>query len=636
MKSINKKSSNGESGNVPKTYVNQQLLNIISADISFNDNYASIGEGEGKIYCINLYPANVDYGWLAELVNLPGTAACIEYRYSPEDIMIKAFNNRISELKSLIETEKKESERQIYEKSIVDIKEVINRISVKKEPVGYFNIMLHIMDNNEDLLNSRIRKISGIVRTHECNMRHLKFKQDLALSAMAPWGIPNPAVSNVGERNMPMSTFIGGFPMAAAGLNDTNGYFMGKSKDRPVLLNLWLRGRDRTNSNVYIEGMPGTGKSTLIKYMQIYEYALNDTIQVVWDAENEYIDIAKHPWINGDIIDAANGAMGRVNPLQIRYTPRITKDDLTDGEDLSEFLTYESTGDGKSKDFSDMALHIQNLRQFFGIYFGSKNFDDPGIRKAFEMALIETYNRFNIFWDTDIQKLKPEDFPIISDVNEVINEFMKDEGRTSRERENFERLNEMFYSLSSGADQFLWNGPTTLNPKSRYIVLNTSKLLEMDDNIKNAQFFNLKMWEWHYLSSDRTQKAVSCMDEGYLFADPEYPQLIKMTRNMSKRGRKYEVGLWFITHSLVDILDPAVKRFTQAIIDNSCYKFLFGTDGKNLEETAKLFKLNEREITMLETKTRGKALLLAGSVRLELQIEIADKILEMMGKAGGR
>ena len=28
---------------------------------------------------------------------------------------------------------------------------------------------------------------------------------------------------------------------------------------------------------------------------------------------------------------------------------------------------------------------------------------------------------------------------------------------------------------------------------------------------------------------------------------------------MSKRGRKYEVGLWFITHSLVDILDKAVK-----------------------------------------------------------------------------
>lgn len=615
-------------------YVNQQLLNIITpAGISLDNNHASIGEGEGKIYAISRYPSEVHYGWLANLINLPGTAACIEYRYSPEDIMISAFNARISELKDLQMNEKRESERQIYEKNITDLKNLINRISVKKEPVGYFNIMLHVMDNNEELLAERIRKISGMVRTQECNLIHLRFRQGQALQAMSPWGIPEEHVSNVGERNMPMSTFIGGFPMAAAGLNDFQGKYLGKSKDRIVLLNIWLRGKDRTNSNVYIQGVPGSGKSTLVKVMQILEYALNESVQVVWDAENEYLDIAQNPWIDAEIIDAASGATGRINPLQIRKTPRITKEDLEEGEDISEYMNYEENAEGG---FSDMALHIQNLRQFFSIYFGKENFNSPGVRKAFEKALIETYHRRNIDWDTDIGTLKNEDFPIMSEFYDVAQEFSKDERLSARERENYELLGELLFSLGEGADKFLWNGYTTLNPKSRYIVLNTSKLLEMDDNIKNAQFFNLKMWEWHFLSADRTQKAISCMDEGYLFADPEYPELIKLTRNMSKRGRKYEVGLWFITHSLVDILDKAVKRYTQAIIDNSCYKFLFGADGKNLEETGALFKLTEKEMSMLESKTRGKALLMAGSVRLELQVDVADEILAMMGRAGGR
>ena len=615
-------------------YVNQQLLNIITpAGISLDNNHASIGEGEGKIYAISRYPSEVHYGWLANLINLPGTAACIEYRYSPEDIMISAFNARISELKDLQMNEKRESERQIYEKNITDLKNLINRISVKKEPVGYFNIMLHVMDNNEELLAERIRKISGMVRTQECNLIHLRFRQGQALQAMSPWGIPEEHVSNVGERNMPMSTFIGVFPMAAAGLNDFQGKYLGKSKDRIVLLNIWLRGKDRTNSNVYIQGVPGSGKSTLVKVMQILEYALNESVQVVWDAENEYLDIAQNPWIDAEIIDAASGATGRINPLQIRKTPRITKEDLEEGEDISEFMNYEENAEGG---FSDMALHIQNLRQFFSIYFGKENFNSPGVRKAFEKALIETYHRRNIDWDTDIGTLKNEDFPIMSEFYDVAQEFSKDERLSARERENYELLGELLFSLGEGADKFLWNGYTTLNPKSRYIVLNTSKLLEMDDNIKNAQFFNLKMWEWHFLSADRTQKAISCMDEGYLFADPEYPELIKLTRNMSKRGRKYEVGLWFITHSLVDILDKAVKRYTQAIIDNSCYKFLFGADGKNLEETGALFKLTEKEMSMLESKTRGKALLMAGSVRLELQVDVADEILAMMGRAGGR
>lgn len=613
------------------SYVNEHLLNIITpSGIDFSDNYASIGDGEGKIYCISKYPSTVDYGWLAELLNLPGTAAVMEYRYSGPDRMITAYNKKISELRSQEKTEKQESERQIIKANIQSLEELIKEISVQKMPVGYFNILLHVQAARATLLDDRIRKITGIVRTNECDIRHLKFRQKEAAMAMAPWGIPNPMVSNIGENNMPMSTFVGGFPMAAAGINDDEGWYFGKSRDRTVILNLWLRGKDRTNSNIFIEGPPGSGKSTAIKYIQIMEHAINRTLQVTWDAEQEYLDLAKHPWMQGEIVDCATT---RINPLQIRYTPRITEEDLTEGEDISEYMVYEKQ---ENDGFSDMALHIQNLRQLFAIYFGEENFKDPGVRKAFEKALIKTYNRKNITWDTDISQLQNEDFPIVKDFYDVVKEFIGDESLSARERDKFELLEEMLYSASEGTDSFFWNGYTTLNPKSEYIVLNVSKLLDMEDKMKNAQFFNLKMWEWQFLSQDRTRKAMSWMDEGYLFADPEHPQLIKLVRNTSKRGRKYEVGLGFITHSLVDVLDPAVKRHTQAIIDNSCYKLLMGADGKNLQENIELFKLTEKEITLLESKTRGKGILFAGNVRLELQVDVPDELMEMMGTAGGR
>lgn len=44
-----------------------------------------------------------------------------------------------------------------------------------------------------------------------------------------------------------------------------------------------------------------------------------------------------------------------------------------------------------------------------------ENFKDPGVRMAFEKALIETYRQAGISWDTDISKLKNEDFPTCSD-----------------------------------------------------------------------------------------------------------------------------------------------------------------------------------------------------------------------------
>ena len=69
-------------------------------------------------------------------------------------------------------------------------------------------------------------------------------------------------------------------------------------------------------------------------------------------------------------------------------------------------------------------------------------------------------------------------------------------------------------------------------------------------------------------------------------------------------------GHYGLSHiSVVDLLDPAVKRYGQAIIDNACYKFVMGCDGKNLEEAAKIFNLSEQEVNMLQEKNRSQGFL---------------------------
>ena len=66
------------------------------------------------------------------------------------------------------------------------------------------------------------------------------------------------------------------------------------------------------------------------------------------------------------------------------------------------------------------------------------------------------------------------------------------------------------------------------------------------------------------------------------------------------------------------------------------YKFIMGCDGKNLEETKKLFNLSEKEENILAAKNRGQGILYAGSVRIDAQIDIREEFMEMFGKAGGR
>ena len=262
--------------------------------------------------------------------------------------------------------------------------------------------------------------------------------------------------------------------------------------------------------------------------------------------------------------------------------------------------------------------------------------EGTGVKAALEEALIKTYQQKEIDWNTDPATLTPEDYPIIEDLFNTIGNELKNGDFTEYKKSNLERTQDLLRSAAVGADSFLWNGPTTIKSKSKFVVLDTSKLHEMDDNVKNAQNLNICSWGWNEMSKDRTEKVDFGVDEGYLCVDPDYPELMKFLRNTSKRDRKYEGSLFFITHGVVDILDPAVKRFGQAIIDNACYKFIMGCDGKNLEETAELFNLTSREITFLAAQNRGKGILFAGGVRQTISIDVPKRILDMMGSAGGR
>lgn len=613
--------------------VNQNLLNIITpAGIDFNNNSANIGENYGKIFTVAKYPSSEEYGWLADFCNLEGTSTVIEYRYATPDIMISNLDRRIRELRGQKESCKTESERKQVEKAIEDIDRMIQQIAVNNEPVGYFNMMFHIQHAREEELATRIKKVRAVCATHQCTLKLLKFKQKDALKCISPYGRPNRKVANMGARNMPMSTFVGGFPMANTGINDMDGFYIGKTNTRKlVIINDWLRERDRTNSNWFISGVPGTGKSTFVKDLVTCDTALNRTHTIIWDAEKEYLDLARHPWIEGNIVDAAGGESGRINPLQIRYFPRVTEEDLEDGENLEDYLNFDD-----ENGMSDMALYLQTLRVFFGAYFGKDAASDIGMMTTLEKNLIEVYKSKNITWETDISKLKNEDFPIISDLYAYTVEESANGKLTARQRMNNEKLAECLYKMAEGADKFMFNGHTTINSKALVTVIDTSRLQEADQNVQNAQYVNLANWSWHEMSQDRVTKYKTLVDEGYLYVDPDNPYLMKFFRNVSKRDRKYEAGLIFITHAPSDVLDPAVKRYGQAIIDNACYKFIMGCDGKNLLETDYLFHFTDKEIATITAKQRGVGILYAGRTRFELRVEVADQILEMFGKAGGR
>ena len=600
---------------------NENLLNLISPPgLEFEKTSLVNGDNYGKIVNVIRYPSNPDYGWLADITAIEGVTAKAEFFPTDTQPLIDRCNEQIRDYRGDLMTVKDESVRQLKEKTIKDISNMIRRIQ-EGEVAGYLNILLMIQATSREQLDERMKKVQSVIAAFGGGIRTAIFLQREAYEAIAPYGIPCQSVSDIGSRIMPLSTFIGGFINSSTGINDEIGMLIGKTdKGKMIVLDPSRRGGDRTNMNWFISGVPGVGKSTIIKLINYYLFAAFGAKCMFCDPEGEYSDFVRS--LGGNVIDCGGGENGKINPLQVRKAPVRQSGD---GEDQDDEDLYKNQGHG----MSDLALHIQTLRVFHKLY-------QPALT-AVENAKLEkilegTYKRFGITWDTDITHIRPEEFPIYSDLYDDIvraKEAFPDD-------KDIANLESYFWMLAKGADSFVFNGYTNIDLSADAISLNINKLLEGSENVLKAQMHNCNSFAWHVANEDPDQLFIYNVDEGYLIVDPRFLEPLIFLKNFANRIRKRGGGLIFATHTVADVLSEEVKRYGQALIDNSCYKMIMGTDGKNLKETADLFDLTKAEISLLASKQRGRGLLFAGSSRVSCRVEVPQKILEMMGTAGGK
>lgn len=499
-----------------------------------------------------------------------------------------------------------------------DANKLLAKIDQEQENVFYVSVALMVLARDKEELERKSKNIENALASSKMKGRAAMFKQEDALLAASPYGICSQGIKDIADRNMPVSTIAAAYPFNASGLNDGTGFIFGKDIGRGIILiDTWKRGGDRTNSNWTILGLPGVGKSATVKHIFLNEWSQGTTIIII-DPEREYKELCDN--LGGQWINCGGGKGGRINPLQVKDVP------VDDDDEQDKAFNDEGHGIGP------LALHFQTLRTFFKLYL--KSLDDD-LRAILEELLEELYRSKGIVWDTAIADIPNEQYPVLKDLWDLANQWADNEEFSQKKRDLCESLGLKLRSAAVGADSALWNGHTTIEPKATFIVLDTYNLQEADETIRRTQYFNILTWAWQQLSKDREEQVLLGVDEAYLIVDPEVPQALQFLRNVSKRIRKYMGGLAVITHSVIDFLDPAVRRHGQALLDNPCWKFIMGADGPNLKELSNLMNLTEAEQELLSKKERGKGLLIAGSKRINATVELADFELKLFGKGGG-
>ncbi|MCR3922067.1 MAG: DUF87 domain-containing protein [Firmicutes bacterium] len=586
--------------------------------LEFQTQQFIFGDQVGKVTVIVDYPPDVGAAWISRIAQLPGVICSIHITPTDPYALIQSINIAIGELVSRVENGGNALTVQRAEEQLEHAKTLLKKIDQEQQQVFYYTCVLMTLASDSDSLKRRVKRVEATLAGAGMRGRSLLFRQEEGLNAAGPWAALPDEVSMMGNRNMPSETIAASFPFTSSGINDGEGIVLGRDKDGGVMLvDLWRRGGDRTNSNFFVVGKPGVGKSTVVKKILANAYGQGCRVLVL-DPEREYKDLCAN--LNGKWIDCGGGKEGRINPLQVKQSP---KDEETE-EDKERLYQKEVQRKGA------LAMHFQNLRTFFTMYL--KDVDAVEM-SMLEVALEELYQSFSIGWDIDPVAVPNDKWPTMADLYSLLKSKIEGD---NIQVQRWEKLVLLIRKAAIGADSFLWNGHTTLSADADFVVLDIYNLLDGDESIKRAQYYNILSWAWNEVARDRKEKILLAVDEAYLLADPEAPQALAFLRNTNKRIRKYEGGLLTITQNVVDFTDPSVKRYGQALVDNPCYKLLMGMGENDLASLTELMFLSEAEQELLGQGTRGEALLVAGSKRVRAKIELAGHEIELFGEGGGR
>lgn len=589
---------------------NTDLLNLITpvGGLSFAVSSVTVGSVKARIYGALRYLSELDYGWAVDLVN--GTDCVTSLTYYPGSVaeLGNALSNAIRQSRKDASGERDARQQKKLLRQAEDADYLIDELDARNAAIGHLTLLVMPFTSSEENFEDVCRSVVGRYARRRIKLKSLGGVQKEAYRQLSPYHINQPKIDDMVKHIMPLESFLGGSPMTVNVYRDDNGNYFARTMDGGIMsLDLLYRGGDRTNSNIVATGAMGRGKSTALKHLLETQY-MNGVKCIVIDPEREFRDLCES--LGGAWLDAGGGG-AKINPLQIRPVP---EDETDEGNPL-----YRSNDNA-------MALHIHTLEVLFRLNIPSLTDLQVALVKR---ALEKVYANAGITWSTDVGSMSATQFPIMSDLYNTMIEMVDANSA-------YGEVSTLFYDMARGADSFLWNGHTNVDMSNDFIVLDTNRLSDSSDNLKKAQYFNLLTMSWQIMSEDRTRPVFLLSDETYLIMDTNIPEPAMYLRNMAKRGRKYEAMLGTVFQSVVDVMDPRIKSYGQALLDNSTYKLLFGTDGKNLKETAEIFMLTEPEQNILLSGKRGRALCLIGGQHVHVDFDIPKYKLDIMGRGGGR
>ena len=587
---------------------------IAPKGIKFNIKDFMISGKNATILSVISYPKAIAPGFLANLSNLSGVKLVAKHIPIEFSVLQNMLNKEIADLKMRYQSERDQTIQERIRQDYESLEQFIQMLAATQARIYDFQLHIMITADSPEQLELKRMQVLSYVDALGMKAIPLMFEQEKVLKSIIPI-FPKQDVEDRIGTPIPSVTIAAMYPFVFDSVKDPGDatLFGVDFSGGVILFNQFLykikKEHNRNNANMIILGTSGSGKSTAAKVL-IRTHIRNGYKVICVDPEGELEDMCRN--VNGSYLDLGKGGeYGMINPLEIVAD--------ADEEELAQGLGY-----------TVLTRSLQSLKAFMKYYSPSIEED---VLAMFSEVVQDTYKRYKIDFDTDFSTLTSKDYPTFDDVYATIKGRLLSMPDKTRERDIMERLELKVRPLTKEL-RYYFTGKTTLNINSSFIVFNIKDLMNSDENIRNALFFNILKYAWSQCL-DRETTTVLSVDEAHVLLSTRNELGAEFLAQMQRRARKYNTGTIIITQQPTDFAAPNVIVHGKAIFDNASYYLVMGLKKQAAEDLALLIDLNESELDSIKYYNQGEALFVCGSRRMRVRVLCTQEELDSFGSGGG-
>ena len=597
---------------VEEPYIKDFLDMVAPSVIDFKVDHYLCGNTCRCVWALREYPTSTDeQAILRHLGEMDGVTIRIYTRQVTPSEERRIIHNAANKHRMSRSSTEDLQQTVTAEANLQDVVTLVSSMHRNREPLLHCAVFLELTAPDYDALKLlQTDVLTELVRS-KLNVDRLMLRQQEGFVSVMPAG--RNAFGAQFERVLPASSVANLYPFNYSGKTDPHGFYIGKDKyGANILVDFDKRDDDKTSANILILGNSGQGKSYLLKLLLLNFLEAGKSV-ISLDVEHEQKDMCET--VGGCFMDLMGGVY-RINPLE----PKCWDD---------------GSGPEAFRKSTRLSQHISFLKDFFRAY---KDFSDRHI-DAIEIMVGKLYAKWGISDSTNFAGLKPQDYPILSDLYKLIEQEYREYDGNCHQLYTAELLQEILlglHSMCQGAEAQFFNGHTNVT-SSRFIVFGVKGLLQASKNVRGAMLFNILSY-----MSDRLLtigNTTAALDELYVWLSDNVSvgtTIIEYIRNTLKRVRKKESNLIMASQNLEDFDREGIRELTKPLFAIPPHQFIFNCGSIDKRFYMDLLQLEEAEYNLIRFPQRGVCLFKCGNERYLLEVHAPAYKEALFGTAGGR